>query len=423
MRLGFRVAAPLGLGLLLITLIPVGAGIASATSSQWAANCTVNLRAKPTTLSTRKTSIATGTVVTISAKVAGGAYGTSCRTQIYGSSWFAITAIGGRSVRSLYGVTTLYAASGLFRSGAGIASATSSQWAANCTVNLRAKPTALSIRKTSIATGTVVTISAKVAGGAYGTSCRTQIYGSSWFAITAIGGRSVRSLYGVTTLYASSGLFRSVARAPSGPLEGIDVSEWQGHIDFAKVRASGKRFVIARATVGRYYTDPAYSRNRSAALAAGLAFTAYHYAQPDSTTGDATREADHFIAAAGLKRGMLAPVLDLETGSRLGVSRLQIWVRTWLARVYARVGVRPMIYTTASFWQTAMGNSRWFADNGYHVVWVANWGVTSLTVPASNWSGRSWGFWQYSDCGHVSGISGCVDLDRFNGTDLSRIRF
>lgn len=306
--------------------------------------------------------------------------------------------------------------------GAGVASATTSQWAANCAVNLRTKPTTLSTRKTSIATGTVVTISAKVVGGSYGTSCKTQVYGSSWFAISAIGGRTVKSIYGVSTLYAASALFRSTTKS-SGYLEGIDVSEWQGRIDFAKVRASGRRFVIARATVGRFYTDPTYARNRSAALAAGLAFTAYHYAQPDGTSGDAIREADHFIAVAGLKRGMLAPVLDLETGSRLGVSRLQSWVKAWLSRVYARVGVRATIYVTASFWQTAMGNTSWFAKNGYHVVWAASWAVSSPAVPASNWSGRSWGFWQYSDCGHVPGISGCVDLDRFHGTVLIGQRF
>jgi hypothetical protein len=111
--------------------------------------------------------------------------------------------------------------------GAGLASATTSQWTANCGVNLRTKPTTLSTRKTSIATGTVVTISAKVAGGSYGTSCKTYVYGSSWFAITAIGGRSVSSLYGVNALYAASALFRSTTKSTSGPVEGIDVSEWQ----------------------------------------------------------------------------------------------------------------------------------------------------------------------------------------------------
>jgi GH25 family lysozyme M1 (1,4-beta-N-acetylmuramidase) len=306
--------------------------------------------------------------------------------------------------------------------GAGPASASAAtlRWAANCDVNVRARPTTLSTRKTRIATDTVVTISGKVSGRPYLTVCKRWVSGSTWYAITAIGGRSVSSLFGVKTVYAASVLFRA---APSGPVEGIDVSRWQGRIDFARVRASGKVFVIAKATEGRYYTDDAYARNRSGALAAGLAFTAYHYAHPDRTLGDATLEADHFIAVAGLRHGMLAPVLDIENGASLGVSGLQAWVKTWLSRVYSRVGVRATIYTTPSFWQTSMGNTRWFANNGYRVVWVANWKVSSPSVPASNWSGRSWRFWQYSDCGSVSGIAGCVDLDRFSGTDLSTAAF
>jgi len=82
-----------------------------------------------------------------------------------------------------------------------------------------------------------------------------------------------------------------------------------------------------------------------------------------------------------------------------------------------------MIYTTGAFWQSYMGNTRWFADNGYRVVWVAHWDATSPATPASNWGGRSWTLWQYSNCGKVPGLGGCVDLDRFSGTDLSKLKF
>jgi GH25 family lysozyme M1 (1,4-beta-N-acetylmuramidase) len=309
--------------------------------------------------------------------------------------------------------------------GAGLASASSSAWSANCAVNVRTRPTTLATRKTVISTNTVVTASQKITGGSYGTSCKQRIYGSSWLAITAINGHSVKSLFGVTTLYAAAGLFRSVTSGfvATGPLYGIDVSRWQGWIDFAKVRASGKRFVIAKATEGRLYTDDAYSRNRAGAIAAGLAFTAYHYAHPDATAGDATNEANHFLAVAGLRRGMLIPALDLENGGALGTSGLQGWVKTWLKRVDAVLGVKPMIYTTPGFWQRYMGDTTWFAANGYRVVWVAHWNAQSPATPASNWGGQAWTFWQYSSCGTVSGISGCVDLDKFGGKDLADFRF
>ncbi len=312
----------------------------------------------------------------------------------------------------------------LIPAGVGIADAATSRWAANCAVNVRVMPTTLSTRKTVIATNTLVTVSGKVSGGAYMTTCGKSVSGASWLAITAIGGRSVSSLFGLRVVYAASALFHSTTTtAPTGPVYGIDISRWNGRIDFARVRSSGKRFVIAKATEGRLYTDDAYARNRAGAMAAGLSFTAYHFAHPDPTAGDATREADHFVAVAGLRHGMLVPALDIESGQILGTAALQTWVKTWLRRVYARLGVKPIIYTTPGFWQSYMSNTRWFADNGYRVVWVAHWDAKSPATPAANWSGHAWTIWQYSSCGTVAGISGCVDLDRFGGTDLSKLRY
>jgi GH25 family lysozyme M1 (1,4-beta-N-acetylmuramidase) len=68
-----------------------------------------------------------------------------------------------------------------------------------------------------------------------------------------------------------------------------------------------------------------------------------------------------------------------------------------------------------------MGNSRWFANNGY-ALWIAHWHVAQPRVPASNWAGHGWTIWQYDNCGSVAGIDGCVDLDRLNGTDIDALR-
>lgn len=79
-----------------------------------------------------------------------------------------------------------------------------------------------------------------------------------------------------------------------------------------------------------------------------------------------------------------------------------------------------MIYTSPSFWSTYMGDTRQFADAGYTVLWIAHWTSASQpTVPAQNWGGHGWTFWQYTDKGTVSGIKGSVDLDRYNGQALS----
>jgi GH25 family lysozyme M1 (1,4-beta-N-acetylmuramidase) len=206
--------------------------------------------------------------------------------------------------------------------------------------------------------------------------------------------------------------------ATTGILEGIDVSHWQNTITWPSVAAAGKRFAIIKASESTTYVDPTYATNRAGAQAAGLWTGAYHFARPDATAGDALAEADHFAATITLGRGDLIPALDLEQAGGLSVAALQAWVTTWLGEVTKKVGIRPMIYTSPNFWKTYMGDSRALADAGYKTLWIAHWGVSAPTVPASNWGGHGWTFWQYSNCGTVPGIGGCVDLDRYNGTDL-----
>ena len=132
-------------------------------------------------------------------------------------------------------------------------------------------------------------------------------------------------------------------------------------------------------------------------------------------------EADHFVDTAKLSQGNLIPALDLEVSGGLGVSALQNWVMAWMSRVTQRVGAKPMIYSSPSFWSTYLGNTTMFATAGYKTLWIAHWGVSSPSVPANNWGGNGWTFWQWTDCWHVSGITGCVDGDRYNGTDLTPV--
>jgi len=235
-------------------------------------------------------------------------------------------------------------------------------------------------------------------------------------------GATLASLVVAATALVAGVPFTASAQTTSGYLPGIDVSHWQGAIDWPAVAASGRRFVIAKATEGQTYTDDTYATNKAGATAAGLAFTAYHFARPDSTANDAVLEADHFVSVAQLGAGNLIPALDLEKTGGLDTASLTAWVWAWLQEVGARLGVKPMIYTGPYFWKTYMGDTTEFADAGYKVLWIANWNVSSPSVPASDWGGNGWTFWQYSDCGTVPGISGCVDTDWFNGTDFGRVR-
>jgi GH25 family lysozyme M1 (1,4-beta-N-acetylmuramidase) len=213
----------------------------------------------------------------------------------------------------------------------------------------------------------------------------------------------------------------TVVAQPPDSLAGIDVSHWQETIDWTQVAASGVSFVIAKATEGRTFVDPMYASYKADAMANGLAFTAYHFAQPDDTAGDAIAEADHFVDTAQLGPGNLIPALDLERTGGLTQTQLTQWILDWLGRVTERLGVRPMVYTSPNGWLNRTGDTTAVVDAGYTVLWVAHWNVASPTVPAADWGGYGWTFWQWTDCASVPGITGCVDADWHAGTSLDAV--
>jgi len=201
--------------------------------------------------------------------------------------------------------------------------------------------------------------------------------------------------------------------------KGVDVSNHQGSaIDWPQVAGAGYTFAFAKASEGTTFTDVTYALNRSGANAAGIVLGAYHFARP-AGTGDATLtasaigQADHFVNIAQPRGGDLPPVLDLETTGGLKPATLVKWTQAWVNEVVARTGVRPLVYTSPSFWKSALGDTTAFALAG-SPLWIAHWTKTGApTVPASNWGGFGWTFWQWSDCQKVPGIPrSCVDADR-----------
>jgi GH25 family lysozyme M1 (1,4-beta-N-acetylmuramidase) len=201
--------------------------------------------------------------------------------------------------------------------------------------------------------------------------------------------------------------------------KGIDVSNHQGSsIDWPQVAGAGYTFAFEKATEGTTFTDATYALNRSGANAAGLVVGAYHFARPEGTgpatlTASGIAQADHFVDVAQPKGGDLPPVLDLETTGGLNTANLVAWTQAWVNEVVARTGVKPLVYTSPSFWKTSLGDTTAFALAGSKL-WVAHWTTgSSPLVPASNWGGFGWTFWQWSDCQSVPGIPvKCVDADR-----------
>jgi GH25 family lysozyme M1 (1,4-beta-N-acetylmuramidase) len=406
----------------------LGAGTYKATA------CSVNLRNNPYTTAKLRASLKKDTRVTVTAKVYGGRWKARCAgDSLSGRYWWRISAIGGKSVQSLFGRPYVYGAAKLFKSWT---PPSFTKYAA-CRVNLRTSASTSATSKDIIETDTKVTVAVSVSGTSWSTTCAdAAVSGSSWYRISAINGKSVQSLYGVSYVYSASGLFKNAPTPVSTPTptptpvptpmpgttDGIDISHWQGTINWTSVAAAGKKFAFMKASEDTDYVDPTYPTNRSQAKAAGLLVGAYHFAQPSSVAGNGAAQADHFLAAATPASGELFPVLDLERSNGLGTAALTTWVRGYLDRIYQRTGVRAIIYCSPNFWRTYMGDTNWFSLNGYEVLWIAHWTTAPApSLPAGGWGGDGWTFWQYSSSGSVPGISGRVDLNRYNGTDFRRV--
>ena len=173
---------------------------------------------------------------------------------------------------------------------------------------------------------------------------------------------------------------------------------------------AGYRFAFGKATEGTSYNDKKYLTNRNGSEAAGLVFGAYHFARPAGrglagVTASAIKQANHFLAVAGPQPGELPPVLDLEKTGSLSKQRLLAWTLAWLGQIDARTGVEPFLYTSPLFWKGNLGDSTAAAAAGTGL-WIAHWTPKSKPlVPAQNWNGTGWKFWQEPTASRCRGSS------------------
>jgi lysozyme len=193
-------------------------------------------------------------------------------------------------------------------------------------------------------------------------------------------------------------------------VKGVDVSIYQGTVNWTSVHNSGRDFAIARISDGTYL-DTKFAANWSGIKAAGMIRGAYQFFEPGD---DPTTQANIVINAVGkLGAGDLPVTADMEVTGGEGAATIVAHLKTWIAAVKAGTGKEPMIYTAEGYWNGSVGSTAFSADP----LWAANWGVTCPTL-ATGWS--NWKLWQNADNGSVSGISGNVDTDEFNG-DLAAL--
>ncbi|NML67196.1 glycoside hydrolase family 25 protein [Hymenobacter sp. RP-2-7] len=186
-------------------------------------------------------------------------------------------------------------------------------------------------------------------------------------------------------------------------VHGIDVSAYQGRIDWPQVARQQVRFAFIKASEGGSLRDARFARNWREARAAGVLCGAYHYFQPNR---DGAQQAALFIKTVPLRPGDLPPVLDVEAPRFHDVAALRRQVQQWLQAVRAHYGVSPILYTNYAFYR------RYLAGHfDEYPLWLAHYEVAQPTLPAERWI-----IWQHSDEAYVPGIRGTVDFNVFQGS-------
>jgi lysozyme len=196
------------------------------------------------------------------------------------------------------------------------------------------------------------------------------------------------------------------------PIHGIDVSKFQGDIDWSKVADSGVKFAWIKATEGGDNADDRFQANWTGAKAAGIPHGAYHFVY---WCRPPLEEIGNFEQHAPVEDDALPPVLDVEATPTSPTCHRHLTqdgaiadMKVMLEEMERHYGKRPIIYTTLDFYEAILSDGAltdypiWVRSTKYH--------------PAVKYGSRAWRFWQYQSDGWIPGIRGKVDQDAFYGT-------
>lgn len=192
---------------------------------------------------------------------------------------------------------------------------------------------------------------------------------------------------------------------------GIDVSVYQGGIEWDRVRADGIDFAMIKVTQGRseqnaafrLFTDSCFVRNITGAGAAGVRIGVYHYLTAE-TVPEAMEEASYFLSVIAPYRGSVGLYAAVDVESKYLPQDKQLLtqiVHTFCARVQAE-GYTPMIYTNPTWLRNRLG------DIGMWPLWLALWRSKANVPSAEDYPNIR--IWQWG-AENVDGIAGDVDAD------------
>lgn len=188
---------------------------------------------------------------------------------------------------------------------------------------------------------------------------------------------------------------------------GIDVSQYQGDIDWEEVDSVEHKFpikfIFIRASAGSNKKDLRFDENWKQAKAHHFVCGAYHYYRPNENS---IEQADNFIKAVALRKGDLPPVLDIEKlPENQSIDSLKVGLKRWLDRVDAHYKVRPIIYSGERYYNDFLKEE----FKGY-TFWVANYNFFVENIK------DDWLFWQFTQKARINGIEENVDVNIYNGT-------
>src|SRR6516225_2895282 len=196
------------------------------------------------------------------------------------------------------------------------------------------------------------------------------------------------------------------------PIQGIDVSKFQGDIDWNAVANSGVKFAWIKATEGGDRVDARFQANWEGAKAAGIPHGAYHFVY---WCRPPLEEIQIFEENAPVEDDALPPVLDAEATPTSPTCHRHLTqegaitdMQIMLQEMERHYGKRPIIYTTVDFYQAILSDGALME----YPIWVRS----TKHHPAVKFGSRAWHFWQYQSDGRVPGIGGKVDKDAFYGT-------
>jgi lysozyme len=196
------------------------------------------------------------------------------------------------------------------------------------------------------------------------------------------------------------------------PIHGIDVSKFQGDIDWSKVADSGVKFAWIKATEGGDRADERFQANWTGAKEAGIPRGAYHFVYWCRAPME---EMANFEQNAPVETDALPPVLDVEATPTSPTCHRHLTedgaiaeMKVMLEEMERHYGKRPIIYTTLDFYEAILSDGA-FTD---YPIWVRS----TKYHPSVKYGSRAWRFWQYRSDGWIPGIRGKVDQDAFYGT-------